>query len=57
MARARRPVDARVADLLSRLTLGEKVSQLTTGNGVNGGTTNNAIKRLGIPAYTTPSRQ
>jgi beta-glucosidase len=38
-----RPVDARVADLLSRLTLEEKVAQL--------GHESPAIPRLGIPAY------
>ena len=39
----------RVADLIGRLTLEEKIGELTTGNGVNGGTTNNAIPRLSIP--------
>ena len=46
-----RPVPDRVQDLLSRLTLDEKISQLTTGNGVNGGTSDNSIPRLGIPRY------
>ena len=45
------PLEARVQDLLSRLTAAEKVSQLTTGNGVNGGTTNNALVNWSIPAY------
>ena len=44
-------VDVRVADLLRRLTLAEKITQLTTGNGVNGGTSDNALPRLGIPAF------
>ena len=44
-------VDARVDDLLHRLTLAEKITQLTTGNGVNGGTSDNALPRMGIPRY------
>ena len=48
---ASKPLDDRVADLVSRLTLAEKIGELTTGNGVNGGTGNNQIQRLGIPAY------
>jgi len=48
---ATKSVDARVADLLRRLTLAEKITQLTTGNGVNGGTSDNALPRLGIPHY------
>ena len=46
-----KPLAERVADLIGRLTLEEKIGELTTGNGVNGGTTNNAIPRLSIPAW------
>lgn len=46
-----KPIEERVADLVARLTLQEKIAQLTTGNGVNGGTGNNAIARMGIPRY------
>ena len=31
-----KPLDLRVGDLMSRLTIAEKITQLTTGNGVNG---------------------
>ena len=45
------PLDDRVADLLGRLTLAEKIGQLTAGNGVNGGSSDNAIPRMNIPRY------